>query len=84
MARLSTALFCLCLLAAGAGCSDRDPYATAPESLPAEVETRVQEREALKYGLDQFEREAEARRALGLPVPEGDQPAGAPALRPGP
>jgi hypothetical protein len=82
MARLSTALICLCVL--GAGCSDRDPYTAAPESLPPEVEARVQEREALKYGLDQLEREADARRALGLPIPQGDQPAGAPAWRPGP
>jgi len=84
MARLSAALTCLFALGAGAGCSDRDQQATAPESLPPEVEARVQEREALKYGLDQFEREAEARRALGLPVPEAEQPAGGPASRPGP
>lgn len=83
MARLSTGLICFCALA-GAGCSDRDQYTTAPESLPPEVEARVQEREALKYGLDQFEREADARRALGLPVPEGDQPDGGRAPRPGP
>lgn len=84
MATLSTALICLFALVAGAGCSDRDQHTTAPETLPPEVEARVQEREVRKYALDHFEREAEARRALGLPVPEGDQPAGGPASRPGP
>jgi len=55
---------CLSILGSmlGAGCSGGDAPGggVAPEPIPDEVERVYQEREALKFGLDQLEREEQA------------------------
>lgn len=71
-----------------AGCSDNEAPKppVAPERIPAEVEKAYQEREALKFGIDQLDREEAERQRVGADPPEsatgnGDQP---PAERPRP
>lgn len=76
MARLG---ICWLLPAALLGCSGPDtesPTSSQPEAVSSEIEESYQNREALIYGLDQLEREAEARARLGLPVPGESQSEG--------